>query len=450
MGGTLKLPVDEIVLEPSIDNAGRVFRWNNEIYRGIFADHTAFYRLLLASSLKDELIELGLISTKITEYQMAPFGMILKHRTIPAISYPTEWSSAMLKDAALLTCDIQLRLLQSGYTLKDAHPWNILFDAAKPQFTDVGSITEMSSSSFNVFLRDFRDTFLHPLLLKRGEASSVVHSLMLVYLGFPSLPIYRLLFMLIPVREWVYHYLQQRKIASVRHRSPISAVNLLREQIISIHDNFGKKNSSDYTAGDDLSDDMNTHLRKLGAVEEVLEKFRPKSVLDMCSREGTYSKLAASKGARVIAVDKDDNHINNLYDCAKKENLGILPLAWDICAPTMARGAWETEPWRRIISAPERLKSEMIMLLAVAEVHRLVQKHNKTFHDIAHFLSSFTEKLALVEFAGWEDKHMRNLTGRLQPEYNLDNFIEALAQHFSEAGIYRQIDDCRWLILCVR
>ena len=47
----------------------------------------------------------------------------------------------MLKEAALLTLDLCIRLAEKELTLQDAHPWNILFDGHHPVFIDLGSIT---------------------------------------------------------------------------------------------------------------------------------------------------------------------------------------------------------------------------------------------------------------------------------------------------------------------
>jgi hypothetical protein len=42
----------------------------------------------------------------------------------------------MLKEAALLTLDLCIRLAEKNLTLQDGQPWNILFDRTRPAKTE--------------------------------------------------------------------------------------------------------------------------------------------------------------------------------------------------------------------------------------------------------------------------------------------------------------------------
>src|SRR5690606_30028995 len=66
----------------------------------------------------------------------------LEHPRIPMITYPFEWTFAMLKDAALLHLDLLEGSLRAGLTMKDATPYNIQFVEGRPIFIDVGSFEE--------------------------------------------------------------------------------------------------------------------------------------------------------------------------------------------------------------------------------------------------------------------------------------------------------------------
>ena len=54
-----------------------------------------------------------------------PWVTVLRHQTIPVVSYPYEWCFSMLQDVALLQIDLLLAALDEGMTLKDATPFNI-------------------------------------------------------------------------------------------------------------------------------------------------------------------------------------------------------------------------------------------------------------------------------------------------------------------------------------
>jgi len=441
----MKISIKDIKIETTsgLDDTGCLFRWKEGVYRGIYKDYSDFFRQIFPSPLGDDLVRIGVISTEVSSFELDGFGLVLKHYTIPVISYAPEWSIAMLRDAALLVCDIQIRLLQSGYTLKDPHPWNVLFDGCTPRYVDIGSITKKDPAALQCFLTELCYGFLYPLLLKRAGLSAAVNATMMIHLGLPELPIMRTLLMVMPLHEWFFHYRKKRKVNRIWNRSPQTGVKHLREQIEAISDGFVMTEWSHYASNDESFETNPDISAKVCAVEELLDKVRPKSVLDIGVNIGLYSKLAASKGARVIAADIDEFVINELYYRGKAENLNILPVCLDICTSMGKHG-----PWNIYRSSQERFGSEMVIMLAL--VHHLVQKRGGTFDQIAQSLSAFTQKLALVEFVGSKDKHVCTWDRIQNPSYNLDNFKKALSQYFPGVEVYRQVNDDRWLILCTR
>ena len=42
------------------------------------------------------------------------YGAVLRHELIPLVSYPYEWTPGMLREAALLTLDINLASFEAG------------------------------------------------------------------------------------------------------------------------------------------------------------------------------------------------------------------------------------------------------------------------------------------------------------------------------------------------
>jgi predicted unusual protein kinase regulating ubiquinone biosynthesis (AarF/ABC1/UbiB family) len=54
----------------------------------------------------------------------------------------------MFKDAALTLINLAIELAKQGFSLGDAHPWNILYDvyANEPVFVDLGSIDRINDS----------------------------------------------------------------------------------------------------------------------------------------------------------------------------------------------------------------------------------------------------------------------------------------------------------------
>jgi hypothetical protein len=64
----------------------------------------------------------------------------------------------MLKDAALLTLDLDIELARSGLMLQDAHPFNVLFDGSRSQFVDFTGIVPAGERPLWAVDEQFRST----------------------------------------------------------------------------------------------------------------------------------------------------------------------------------------------------------------------------------------------------------------------------------------------------
>ena len=89
---------------------------------------------------------------------------VLKHETVPMVSYPYEWPFGMLRDAALLQLDVTRAALDEGMTLKDATPFNIQWVGPRPTFIDIGSFTANHPGDPWAGYRQFCELFLYPPL----------------------------------------------------------------------------------------------------------------------------------------------------------------------------------------------------------------------------------------------------------------------------------------------
>ncbi len=66
-----------------------------------------------------------------------PVGAIFEHEKVEFASYPYEWPAEMLYAAGRLILDLAQSCLKEGYGLKDATPYNILFQGNTPLFVDL-------------------------------------------------------------------------------------------------------------------------------------------------------------------------------------------------------------------------------------------------------------------------------------------------------------------------
>ena len=161
------------------DPSGFVFESQNEIYRQVNLSYKEIYVRFVASGLCQELIRGGLLISHNEVSQPAASTdayKILKPEPVPFISYPYEWSFSQLKDAALLTLEIQRRALERGFTLKDASAFNVQFLGSRPAFIDTLSFEPYQEGRPWAAYRQFCEHFLMPLAL---ASYSDLHSLLM-------------------------------------------------------------------------------------------------------------------------------------------------------------------------------------------------------------------------------------------------------------------------------
>jgi hypothetical protein len=105
----MRLPAGEVTFHPSSfqDRHGRLFFWEGGLYRGINPDDAGFYRQVLERPLISSLCDRKLlIPTELADVTSEHWPLLLRHATVPFVTYPFEWCGAMLRDAALLVIDI--------------------------------------------------------------------------------------------------------------------------------------------------------------------------------------------------------------------------------------------------------------------------------------------------------------------------------------------------------
>jgi hypothetical protein len=155
------------------DPANRVFYAGEQVLRGLGPRAAEDWQALAASDFFPPLLAAGKIcGTEATEpTAMLSTGVtgwttVLRHDRIPFVSYPYEWSFAMLRDAALLHLEILDAALPAGFTTKDGSAYNLQWRGAAPVFIDVGSFEPARDGEPWAGYRQFCQTMLYPLLLQ--------------------------------------------------------------------------------------------------------------------------------------------------------------------------------------------------------------------------------------------------------------------------------------------
>jgi len=469
-----KIPQNEITFDPTsyIDPNGRVFEYKGDIYRAIHTERVDFYKGFMKDGFFSGLMDKGLlIETEIAPLTLDGYGMVLKHRRVPTLTYCMEWSAPMLKEAALLTLDLALELNEKNLTLQDAYPWNVYFDGTKPEFIDLGSIVEVDRKFIWIAYDQFCRFFLYPLYMYAAGREKIARTLLFHYwegitsedilqtmplgkklsnigiitrIALPS-AIDKIVKKFSP--EWKHkvggkeNNLDKFNTPAARKRFLTS----LRREVASIKTEVRESTWINYykeriEAGETEED--RTEKQKI--ISKILDDLKPESVLDLGCNTGRYSELAAEKGIRVVATDKDEQCVSHLHLEAKKKNLNIIPLIMDTINPTPQFG-WCS---KQFPSAIERLSSDMVFALAL--IHHLVFKQWQSFPRIIETLKSFSNKYVIVEYVPIDDQFIAGCWEERFEWYTLENFTAELEKNFSKVESFDSHPEGRKLLLCTK
>jgi len=446
---TIAIPPQDVSFHPHsfADDAGRLFKWNGRLWRGINAEQAPFFDGLLRDGTIESLVKRGLlIDTAPSNVNLNGYATVLSHRAIPFISYPNEWCAAMLKDAALVILDLAIELTQRRLTLKDSHPWNVLFDWSQPVYVDLTSIAPQEDLCNWAAYDEFCRFCYYPLLMISNGHHRIARALLPEYQGVLRSEVENVIQG--NRLSWKAQRLLRRCFNSMRpkfsNRSSQSALTFLeqtRKQLEAVrlpsfeNQHRSRRNESMLQAVD------NDRASQPLTVRKILNQLRPSTVLDL-SRGPIWTTLVpALMGHNVVSVDSDEARISALYKTAREKNLPILPLIVDFIKPTPSVGYSN----HYSISAVERLKCDLVLALGL--VNRIASENGLTFDLIAEGLASFAKRWLVVEF---EDRKNKN---GIPPDYGrtpggIQSFINALGARFKNVNIITQSTSGGTMLLC--
>jgi len=401
------------------DPDGLVYTLNGTLHRQLHADALPHYRRLMDSGLYGTLTGRGWL----VEHREAGLDerfddrarLVLAPRPVPFPSYPFEWGFHQLKDAALLTLDIQALALRHGMALKDASAHNILFDGRRPLFIDTGSFETLEEGRPWVAYRQFCRHFLAPLALMAVRDVRLGRLLQLHPDGLPLDLACRLLPRRTLFRPSLLLHLHlqsagQRRAASLGgatrgRRMGLNALlglaDHLRGAVARLEPKRAPSAWSGYYGMRSYSDRAFASKRAL--VASFLDRAGGRACWDLGANEGVVSRLAAERGMTVVAADGDAAVVDGHYLALGRENVeGILPLVVDLLDPTPA-GGWAGEERRPFFD-----RGPADTLLALALVHHLALGGNVPLPKVARLLARAGRRL-IVEFVPKEDPQVREM-----------------------------------------
>jgi ribosomal protein L11 methylase PrmA len=463
-----RAPVPVVERDPGSyrDPGGFIYRRDGVLYRQIGAGSIDDWQLFLTSGLAGRLI----LSGQLIGHEEAPLSVaatadaraVIAPDPIEFISYPYEWTFGELKDAALLTLDVQLSALGAGWTLKDASAYNIQFRNGRPVMIDSLSFEPHENGSPWVAYRQFCEHFLAPLALMARRDIRLAALLRADPDGVPLDLAKGLLPWRTRLNFGLLSHLHLHANAQVRHAADddngqtargvrISRAKLtglvqnLRNTVAALDWKPGGTEWSDYA--DNTSYNDRATLAKERLVGEFVRQVPGTRAWDLGANTGRYSRIAAEAGKRVLAFDIDPAAAERNYRQIREEGRGdILPLILDVANPSPGIGWANTE--RR--SLLERADPDVILALAL--VHHLAISRNV---PLPMLLDLFAELApwAIVEFVPKEDPMVRRLLATRRdvfPDYTLEGFREAAGERWVVASEEPIEDSPRTLFLLRR
>ncbi|MGQ9650543.1 MAG: hypothetical protein ACUVXJ_10570 [Phycisphaerae bacterium] len=442
------------------DPNGFVFELDGRILRAVDEECLQTVRELLDSGLLGRLIDEGLVVP--TSLVQAPDLLrrlkavypgqagFLEHERIHPVSYPYEWSPSMLADAGICTVDLQIRLLEHGYSLKDATAYNIQFHHGRPVFIDVPSIERPPRLDVWIALGQFGRMFTNPLLLNRYKGQSLRSCFLAdldgsdvnrVQRAFGRLELLSPRLLLDVTLPYWFGRRASRlgdigpRRLTCRQTTPAAQIVNLRRLRSKLKNLAARSGSAGHWAAysETCSYTDRAEESKVREVRSFLQEHRPASVLDVGSNTGRYSMLALEAGAKVVSIDSDQDCIDVLYRRIRHGGHPILPLCVDIANPSPAIGFCNRER----ASFLDRVRAECVFALAI--IHHLHVSANLPVAGIRDMLADLCDQYLVLEFVPTDDVMFRKLMQfrvDLYQDFSLDTCIQAFKERFD---VLRQV-----------
>jgi len=380
---------------------------------------------------------------------------VLEHDPVPFPTFPSEWPPQALYAAANLTLDLAEGLLPEGLGLKDATPENILFRGCRPVFVDLLSVeTRRPDDPIWKPHAQFVRTFLLPLTVNKCLNFPLNQVFMTRRDGLSPEEVYgwcgwsrRLrppMLFLASIPVWMGSSRGAADGSLYQERStgdPDKAKFILRSLFRRLRGTLRRlEPSSDRASawsayqGSCQQYSKEAIQGKRRFVEEVLREFRPRRLLDLGCNTGSFSEMAATAGASVVAVDADPVVVDEVFRRLRASDLDVLPLVIDIARPSPALG-WMNQEQPSFL---ERSAGNFDAVLMLALVHHLMVAAGIPLAQIVTLAARLTGELLLIEFVAPQDPMFQCLArGR-----------QALHAGFSQQGFEAAFGRCFQTLRC--
>jgi hypothetical protein len=426
------------------DRNGSVHYRDGRVLRRLSPRAYANWRRLQETGFFARRVEAGSIVRTTDCGPLPDGGGLLEHARIPFVSYPYEWTFGMLKDAALLHLELMRDALAEGFILKDASPYNVQWQGARPVFIDIPSFEPLGAGEPWVGYRQFCELMLYPLMLQ-------------AYRGIDFRPWLRGRIDGIPAGE-MRRLMSSRDFARPGVLLHVAAQSLLQRRYAGSGRNvrgaladagFGKalieKNVARLTrlvrglapprTATEWADydrthsyDAAEHAAKAAFVRQAAETRRWRLAWDLGCNTGTFAQIVEPHADHVVAMDADWMAIERLYQrqSSARPQGRILPLVVNLADASPSQG------WRGVERKDLAARGTPDLVLCLALVHHVVITANIPLADFIDWLAGLGAAV-VIEFVGREDEMVQALLANREDQYDdysLETFRSLLSERF--------------------
>ena len=420
-------------------------------------DTESTIRAFYASPAGCALVESGRLIALVDPATLAPDDPLRAEPTMPMLhpriafpSYAYEWSASMLHAAAVLTVDLAIASLDAGFELKDASPFNVLFDGSTPVFIDAASFERRTPGRWIWSpLAQFEKSFLLPLIAHRAYGDEIHRLFLADAAGLspetlasrvrgmdrlnPALIRHALLPRLlgrIASRKSTVYTTSRKPMPEAQAQFVLrSMFTRLKRKLAALAPRPPARGSAWSGYADDRPYAPEEFARKERFVQCVLEQSRPGRVLDIGCNDGHFGKMAARDGAQVLAFDLDAQVVDTLWKSSVRDKLPLLPLVIDLSRPSPSEG-WRNRERPGFL---DRIQGNFDLALFLACFHHLVVTDRIPLPELVDFLASLECREVVFEYVAPADPMFQTLLrgrGALFQWLNEDAVERALEARF--------------------
>lgn len=374
----------------------------------------------------------------------------LGHDKISFANYPYEWAPEMLKAAGLLTLDLALALSKENLGLKDATPFNILFSGCHPVFVDVLSVEKRDpKNSLWLAHSQFSKTFSNPLLAYKHLGQPLYKTFLLSREGLTATDLYsqssffkKLSPALVGkvtlpaiLENWTdkklsNHPKTEKLMPEERAKFTFDFfLNSAKKAFSKI--NFCHKHQrtqfKNYM-GEESPYSAEQFRAKESLVKQWLSKYSKQTVLDVGCNDGHFSRIAASLGRQVVAIDSEVELISKTWEMSRNSHPSILPLVINIANPSPASG-WRNEEQKSFL---DRARGYFDCVLLLAVVHHMLTTESILLPHIIELAKELSSEHVILEWVHISDPMFVHLSkGRDYSHLTQEHFEKETLRHFS-------------------